>query len=277
MNTRQWLDDFNRRMHNIDDDIVTSMLVQTTAEYVRMTSMSPDISDWFMNHSSKNDDDLSTLATALEVRIRSHQAAGEMMLTPPLMILMFTCKGIIDPTITADAVKLWDALKSRGRKNLNVTAQTMDGRISDEVATIAKTFEPLALYHQPYSNRQPSNDTKAFVASNNSQPATPDTANAQSPRSNLSLFLLASMGVLLVGLAPMPYAFYSLVRLTVCLTAALAAFNDYNSGHQKWVIFAGIAVLFNPLLPIYLNRSIWIVIDLATIGLFFWRNQQEHK
>ncbi|MDC0012967.1 hypothetical protein OAE29_06945 [Octadecabacter sp.] len=277
MNTQHWLEDFKRRMQHIDDDIVSSMLTQTVAEYVRMTSMSPDMSDWFMNYSAKNVDHLSTLATALEVRIRSHQAAGEMMLTPPLMILMFTCKGIIDPTITADVVKLWDTLKSRGRKNLNKTAQMMDDSIWNEVTTIAKTFEPLALYHQSYSNSQPSNHTNAFVASNNSQPATPDTANAQSPLSNLSLFLLASMGVLLVGLAPMPYAFYSLVRLTVCLTAALVAFNDYNSGHQKWVVFAGIAVLFNPLLPIYLNRSIWIVIDLATIGLFFWRNQQEYK
>ena len=277
MNTQHWLEDFNRRMQHIDDDIVSSMLTQTVAEYVRMTSMSTDMSDWFMNYSAKNVDDLSTLATALEVRIRSHQAAGEMMLTPPLMILMFTCKGIIDPTITADAVKLWDTLKSRGRKTLNKTAQMMDDSILDEVTTIAKTFEPLALYHRSYSNRQPSNNTKAFVAFNNSQPSTPDTANIQSSRSNLSLFLLASMGVLLVGLAPMPYGFYSFARLTVCLTAALVSFNDYNSGHQKWVVFLGIAVLFNPLAPIYLNRSIWIVIDLATIGLFFWRKQQEDK
>ena len=277
MNTQHWLEDFNRRMQHIDDDIVSSMLTQTVAEYVRMTSMSTDMCDWFMNYSAKNVDDLSTLATALEVRIRSHQAAGEMMLTPPLMILMFTCKGIIDPTITADAVKLWDTLKSRGRKTLNKTAQMMDDSILDEMTTIAKTFEPLALYHRSYSNRQPSNNTKAFVALNNSQPSTSDTANIQSSRSNLSLFLLASMGVLLVGLAPMPYGFYSFARLTVCLTAALVSFNDYNSGHQKWVVFLGIAVLFNPLAPIYLNRSIWIVIDLATIGLFFWRKQQEDK
>jgi hypothetical protein len=66
MNTQHWLEDFKRRMQHIDDDIVSSMLTQTVAEYVRMTSMSPDMSDWFMNYSAKNVDDLSTLATALE-------------------------------------------------------------------------------------------------------------------------------------------------------------------------------------------------------------------
>jgi len=68
MNTQHWLEDFNRRMQHIDDDIVSSMLTQTVAEYVRMTSMSPDMSDWFMNYSAKNVDDLSRLAvTSREV------------------------------------------------------------------------------------------------------------------------------------------------------------------------------------------------------------------
>lgn len=262
-------------MQHIDDDIVSSMLTQTVAEYVRMTSMSPDMSDWFMNYSAKNVDDLSRLATALEVRIRSHQAAGEMMLTPPLMILMFTCKGIIDPTITADAVKLWDTLKSRGRKNLNNTAQMMDSSISDKLIVSVKTFEPLALYHHSHPSHELNNKTAASDASNKSEPSNTGTTNVQSPPSNLSLFLFASMAALLVGLLPMPYGFYTFVKVVVCLTATLVAFTDYNLGDQKWVVFAGIAVLFNPLIPIYLNRSIWILIDLATIGLFFWRNRQE--
>jgi len=37
---------------------------------------------------------------------------------------------------------------------------------------------------------------------------------------------------------------------------------------EKWIwIFGFVAVLFNPFFPIYLNRELWTIIDLAT-GLF---------
>ena len=37
------------------------------------------------------------------------------------------------------------------------------------------------------------------------------------------------------------------------------------------MVIAVVAALFNPFLPVYLNKPIWVFIDLALAGLFYWR------
>ena len=61
-----------------------------------------------------------------------------------------------------------------------------------------------------------------------------------------------------------PYAYYTLLRWVVCGVAAYAAFRTLETGKTGWVWILGfVALLFNPVLPVHLNREIWIFVDVA--------------
>jgi hypothetical protein len=75
--------------------------------------------------------------------------------------------------------------------------------------------------------------------------------------------------LLLLALLPLPYGFYTLLRLVVTICAVVIAYYHWQSG-GKGVAFAMgfIALLFNPLTPVYLTREIWAPIDLG-LAMFF--------
>ena len=80
-------------------------------------------------------------------------------------------------------------------------------------------------------------------------------------------FLYFAAIVALIGLMPMPYVGYTLVKIGVvagCLLAVtkVSEVKLFEVNANIWLV--GIAVLYNPIFPIYLTRSIWIVIDIIT-------------
>lgn len=88
---------------------------------------------------------------------------------------------------------------------------------------------------------------------------------------NIKWLCIAS-GVLLLLAIPTgwPYDFYILLRWIIFFSASYVAFEFYKSKLQTWTfIFGGLAFLFNPLLPIYLNKLMWVPIDLIGSILFF--------
>ena len=64
-----------------------------------------------------------------------------------------------------------------------------------------------------------------------------------------------------------PYSYFTLLRVVVCGVAVYCAVqaNEYDRSSWTW-IFGGIAVLFNPIWPIHLDRETWQVVD-ATVGV----------
>lgn len=80
----------------------------------------------------------------------------------------------------------------------------------------------------------------------------------------------APAALLLLALIPLPYGYYTFLRIVVTLCAALAAFEFYMSAKWRFIsyIFIGIAILFNPVLPIYLTRTIWAPFDVIVAGIF---------
>jgi hypothetical protein len=74
-----------------------------------------------------------------------------------------------------------------------------------------------------------------------------------------ALFLFAAL------LDGWPYGFFTLLRFVVFAATAYVAWMAYEQQKEKWIwIFGFLAVLFNPFFPIYLNRNLWSIIDLAT-------------
>lgn len=79
---------------------------------------------------------------------------------------------------------------------------------------------------------------------------------------------LVPAGMLLVALLHLPYGYYTLLRLVVCLAAAIIAYQSWPK-HAPWsVAFAIVALLFNPLIIVALDRETWAPIDAAVAALF---------
>lgn len=82
---------------------------------------------------------------------------------------------------------------------------------------------------------------------------------------------LLAVGVFLLGaLGSWPYAYYQLLRWVVCGVATYTAYSAFEMDHAGlgWLMVA-IAVLFNPIAPIYLAKGTWSVLDLVTAIIFF--------
>ena len=68
----------------------------------------------------------------------------------------------------------------------------------------------------------------------------------------------------LLCLAPMPYGFYSLIRFVAMVAFAIYAYVYYEKKNNELAIaFLSLAILFQPLLPIYLGRILWNIIDVG--------------
>jgi hypothetical protein len=62
--------------------------------------------------------------------------------------------------------------------------------------------------------------------------------------------------------------YYTLLRWVCCGVFAYSAVSAVKMKRAGWAWpFGALAVLFNPVAPIYLNRDTWHIIDVATIGV----------
>lgn len=75
--------------------------------------------------------------------------------------------------------------------------------------------------------------------------------------------------MLLVAIAPLPYAYYTFLRWATCGVAVFIAFKAYRWKRiwSTW-LFGAIAILFNPFVPIYLTKEIWQPIDVVCALVF---------
>lgn len=82
--------------------------------------------------------------------------------------------------------------------------------------------------------------------------------------------LLVCTVLLLLALANLPIGYYTLLRIVVTVTAIIILYKEFQNGFNFWVISFGlIAILFNPLIPVYLNsKNAWLPIDLGTAIIF---------
>jgi hypothetical protein len=97
------------------------------------------------------------------------------------------------------------------------------------------------------------------------------------PASELEVFVLTTIMkwtslVVLLG-APLfwrPAGGYAIVlQFVICVSAILVAFQAARSGKQLWAIaFAGLAVLFNPVITIPVSRSVFLWMNVLCLGMF---------
>ena len=70
--------------------------------------------------------------------------------------------------------------------------------------------------------------------------------------------------MLALAVLPLPYGYYQLLRLVATGVFAWATFVAFRRGHVgQGVGLAALALLFNPVLPVYLSKALWVPIDLG--------------
>ena len=76
--------------------------------------------------------------------------------------------------------------------------------------------------------------------------------------------IYGSAALLAVAVLPLPYGYYQLLRLVgtgAFAWAAVIAFQRGRAAHGFG--FAVLALLFNPVLPVYLSKALWVPIDVG--------------
>ena len=76
-------------------------------------------------------------------------------------------------------------------------------------------------------------------------------------------------GAMLLGcLHKWPYGYYTFLRWVVTGTAVFIAWlAGVGRGRPFLWLFALIGLLFNPIIPIHLERETWVVIDIVVAGI----------
>ena len=84
------------------------------------------------------------------------------------------------------------------------------------------------------------------------------------------LVIYATAAMLLLGAAPMPYGYYTLLRLVGCIVFAFAAFAALARRHATlpWV-YGLMALVFNPVFKLHFPKELWALIDVAAAVLLF--------
>jgi len=91
----------------------------------------------------------------------------------------------------------------------------------------------------------------------------------------MKIIFYSAAGLLFLGALSMPSGYYDLLRWVVFATAIYAAYINYEANETSWVVaFSVIALIFNPLYPLYLyDKFLWTLIDIGS-GLVFLFNSR---
>lgn len=87
------------------------------------------------------------------------------------------------------------------------------------------------------------------------------------------IYIVAAM--LILGIFPLPYGYYILLRLVVCGVFGFAAYITYQRKYNllPWV-FGSMVLLFNPIFKVHFPKEVWMIVDFtAAIFLLFVRQK----
>lgn len=86
--------------------------------------------------------------------------------------------------------------------------------------------------------------------------------------------------ILLICLFDMPYGYYQLVRFVAMIVFGINAYNYGVKENSLLMITMGtLALLFQPLFPITLGKTIWNIVDVivAIFLLYLWYKEEWNK
>ena len=89
--------------------------------------------------------------------------------------------------------------------------------------------------------------------------------------------LFIPIGILAIGILPLPIGYYTLLRIVVFITMGYLAWQYFEAKDNTLVwVFGFFAVLYNPILPIYLHsKTLWIVFNITTIAALIYQYRRQ--
>jgi hypothetical protein len=74
---------------------------------------------------------------------------------------------------------------------------------------------------------------------------------------------------LLLAIPPIwPYGYYTLLRLVVCVSSVYVAWQIREAKKPvQFCVITVIALLFNPIIPVHLEKEVWVVLDLVAAAI----------
>ena len=96
-----------------------------------------------------------------------------------------------------------------------------------------------------------------------------DSDNAK----GLVFISLAAAAFLFLAPLSLPYGYYTLLRLVITIIGGIFAVIYFMKEHSPLrfaltFLFGFIALLFNPIVPVYLSREVWLPINLLVGAVF---------
>lgn len=75
--------------------------------------------------------------------------------------------------------------------------------------------------------------------------------------------------MLIIAVFDLPYSYYQVLRIVICASSIFLCWYFVNA-KIEWLGWLYIipAILFNPVFPVYMDKSNWVVIDMI-FGVFF--------
>lgn len=86
--------------------------------------------------------------------------------------------------------------------------------------------------------------------------------------------------LLLLCLFPLPYGYYALLRFVAMVVFGYSAYRYYKEQKESLMVtMITLTILFQPLLPITLGRTIWNIVDVivAIFLLYLWYKEEWNK
>ena len=84
-----------------------------------------------------------------------------------------------------------------------------------------------------------------------------------------ALLIICSI-ILFIGLAQLPIGYYRFLRIVISIGAVIVIYFEFKGEINGWIITFGlIAILFNPIFPVYLGKiENWIIPDVISAFIF---------
>lgn len=89
------------------------------------------------------------------------------------------------------------------------------------------------------------------------------------------LMVVAALMLILALLPIWLYAYYQVLRIVVCLVAVFGSYTAYNNDQVTWGwVLAFVAIIFNPIAPIHLEKDAWVILDVVAALVLFIASQK---
>ena len=93
-------------------------------------------------------------------------------------------------------------------------------------------------------------------------------------KNTLALFLFIPAGLLIISnLMTVTAGVNAFVKMIICFTSGTIIFYGFKSAkgiNETIIIFSLILILFNPVIPIYLDKELWLPINFLTSGIYIY-------